>query len=35
MKQAITVEWLDNYEKAIERARSEKKPLLLDFFKQG
>jgi hypothetical protein len=35
MEKEITIEWIDNLEKGLERARSEKKPLLLDFFKQG
>jgi uncharacterized protein YyaL (SSP411 family) len=29
------VQWLDSLEQGFEKARSEKKPVLLDFFKDG
>ncbi len=29
------IQWIDSYEAGLERARSEKKPMLLDFFKDG
>lgn len=29
------VEWERSYEEAMERARREQKPVLLDFFKSG
>jgi hypothetical protein len=30
-----SVEWENEYQKGLERARNEKKPVLLDFFKGG
>jgi uncharacterized protein YyaL (SSP411 family) len=30
-----TVEWVSSYEDALNRSREEKKPILLDFFKDG
>jgi hypothetical protein len=29
------IKWIDDYEAGLERARDEKKPLFLDFFKDG
>jgi hypothetical protein len=34
-QQKPKVHWESSYETAIERARNEEKPLLLDFFKDG
>jgi len=31
----IKVQWIGDYDRGIEKARDEKKPLLLDFFKDG
>jgi hypothetical protein len=30
-----TIQWEKEYEKALERAIKERKPVLLDFFKDG
>lgn len=35
MEKAITVTWIRNYDAGLEKARREKKPILLDFFKNG
>ena len=29
------INWINDYEEGLERAREEKKPLFLDFFKDG
>ena len=29
------ITWIHNYEEGLEKARGEKKPMLLDFFKNG
>lgn len=29
------IKWMNDFEKGLERARDEKKPLFLDFFKDG
>lgn len=29
------VQWMDDYEIGLEKARSQEKPMLLDFFKDG
>jgi hypothetical protein len=29
------ISWINDYEEGCERARGEKKPLFLDFFKDG
>ncbi len=31
----VKINWINNYEEGLERSRREKKPLLLDFFKEG
>jgi len=31
----IKVNWIENYDQGIEKARDEKKPVMLDFFKDG
>lgn len=33
--QKSKVQWESSYDKALERARKENKPILLDFFKEG
>jgi hypothetical protein len=35
MKYEKTIEWIRDYEKGLEKARAEKKPMFLDFFKDG
>jgi|GEM_PF-700453 len=29
------VDWITNYETGLDRIQTEKKPMLLDFFKEG
>lgn len=29
------INWMNDFEKGLHRAREEKKPLFLDFFKEG
>jgi|AP12_2_1047962.scaffolds.fasta_scaffold00220_8 hypothetical protein len=33
--QETKINWIHDYEKGVGRARDEKKPLFLDFFKDG
>jgi hypothetical protein len=35
MSSETKVQWIGNYEQGLEKARSQEKPLLLDFFKNG
>lgn len=30
-----TIQWLDDYQEGLKRADKEKRPLFLDFFKDG
>lgn len=34
-KLKASVRWEESYERGLERCREERKPLLLDFFKEG
>jgi hypothetical protein len=34
-KTMANIEWLHNYDEGLKRAGNEKKPLFLDFFKEG
>lgn len=35
MSMEIKVYWINDYDRGLERARAEEKPMLLDFFKDG